>query len=133
MAGGIGLLGLPADAWAQDSVVLYASADTGSGPAHQTYPEVIHVFNSSTTTVATGVTVTFTPPKGVKIDGSCVVDHMAGGIRSYTCSLGDIAPQGTADVQFILSMTKPGDASFTADVTCNDGAATSVHLWITIS
>jgi len=132
MVGGIGLLGLPADARAQGSVVLLASADTGSGPAHSTYPQVIHVFNNGSAN-ATGVTVTFTPPKGVKIDSNCLVDHMAGGVRSYTCSLGTIAPQQTVDVSFILSMTKAGDASFTADVTCDEGSGTTVALWITIS
>jgi hypothetical protein len=30
-------------------------------------------------------------------------------------------------------MTKPGDASFTADVTCNEGAAAIIWLPITIS
>jgi len=127
MVGGIGLLGLPANARAQGSVVLEASADTGSGPARSTYPQVIHVYNSGSG-IATGVTVTFTPPKGVKIAGTCMVDRMAGGIRSYTCSLGDIAPLQTVDVSFILSTTKPGDDSFTADVTCIEGSSTSVFL-----
>jgi hypothetical protein len=132
MVWGVGLLGLTATAAAQGSVTFYVSADTGSGSTHQTYPQVIHVYNAGPSD-ATGVTVTFTPPKGVKVAGSCLVDHLSGGLRTYTCSLGTITSLQTVDVVFTVSMTKPGDASFTADVTCNEGATAIIWLPITIS
>jgi hypothetical protein len=126
------LLGLPASAQAQGSVKFVLSADTNAGPARQTYPEVIHVTNEGTED-ATGVTVTFTPPKGVKVDSDCQIDHLPGGIRSYTCLVGTIGYGQTVDVSFSISMTKPGDASFTADVTCDQLVTDSTWLWLTIS
>jgi hypothetical protein len=128
MVWGVWLLGLPANAQAQ---TLILTPDTNAGPARETYPQVIHVYNAGAD--ATGVTVTFTPPKGVKVDSDCQVDHLPGGIRSYTCSLGTIAHGDTADVFIVISLNKPGDASFTADVTCDQLVSTSTWLWIKIT
>lgn len=130
MVWGLGLVGLAANA--QGQVVFFTSADTGSGPARQTYPQVIHVYNAGLTD-ATGVTVTFTPPKGAKVDSDCLVDHSPGGLRTYTCLLDTIAPGQTADVSFSISMNKPGDASFYADVTCDQGATAGIWLWLSFS
>ena len=132
MVWGIWLLGLPASARAQGAVTLYTSADTGSGVTRQSLPQVIHVFNFGTAE-ATGVTVTFSPPKGVTVDSTCQVDHLPGGLRSYTCLVGTIAAGGSVDVSISVSMNKPGDASFTADATCDQGSSFSVPLPITIS
>jgi hypothetical protein len=132
MVWGIWLLGLPANAQTQGSVTLYVSADTGSGVVHQSLPQVIHVYNAGTAE-ATGVTVTFNPPKGVSVDSTCQVDHLPGGLRSYTCLVGTIPGGQMADVSFSVSRIKAGDASFTADVTCNEGATLSIALSITIS
>src|SRR5258705_13963257 len=80
MLGGLGLLTIPASAQTSGgAVTFFLSADTGGGPARQSYPEVIHVYNAGSTD-ATGVTVTFTPPKGMKVDSSCLVDHLPGGV-----------------------------------------------------
>src|SRR5438034_560396 len=78
-------LGLPSSAHAQ-SVSLFIYADTVPGAVRQTVgPQVIHVVNQGSAE-ATNVSVTFTPPKGAKVDSTCQVDHSPGGIRSYTCS-----------------------------------------------
>jgi hypothetical protein len=134
MMWGVGLLAQPAHAQGtQGTVTFYTSADTGSGSTRQTFPQVIHIMNASNVTEASGVTVTFTPPKGVKVDSGCLVDHMAGGLRSYTCLVGTIAPLATVDVVFSISATKAGDASFWADVACDQGTTTAVFLSIVIS
>ena len=130
MVWGICLLGLPANA--QGQVIFQTSADTSSGPARQTLPQVIHIYNAGFTD-ATGVTVTFTPPKGAKVDSNCLVNHLPGGVRSYTCLVGTIVSKQTVDISFSISMTKPGDASFTADVTCDELVTATDWLVITVS
>jgi Domain of unknown function DUF11 len=127
MVWGIWLLGVPASA--QGQVIFQTSADTNGGPPHQTYYQTIYIQNIGFEE-ATGVTVTFTPPKGLKVDSTCQVDHLPGGLRSYTCLVGNIAVGDTANVSFSISQTKAGDDSFTAEVTCDQGATASVWLWI---
>ena len=126
------MLGLPAQVHAQGAVAFQLSADTGNGPSRQTLPQVIHIMNYGTAD-ATGVTLTFTPPKGAKVDSTCQVDHMPGGLRSYTCLVGPIASGQTVDVSFILSMTKPADLSIAVDVTCDEGATAQTTLSISIN
>jgi hypothetical protein len=128
MVCGVGLFGITASAQAQVSFIL--SADTNSGPAG-TYPQTIHVYNAGTN--ATGVTVTFTPPKGVKVDSACLVDHLPGGLRSYTCLVGSITGGQTVDIAIVISMNKPGDASFYVDVACDQGVTAGMELSIILT
>jgi uncharacterized protein DUF11 len=124
------LLGLPASAHAQ-SVQFVLSADTSSGSARQTLPQVVHITNYGAE--ATGVTLTFTPPKGAKVDSTCQVDHLPGGVRTYICSVGTVATGQTVDVTFSISMIKAGDASFSVEVTCDQGDSDSIQLPISFS
>ena len=128
---GVFLLGLPGQAHAQGGAYLLLSSDTGNGPARQTYPEVIHV-NNIGSVEATGVTLTFTAPKGAKVDSSCQVDHSAGGVRTYTCSLGAIPGNSSVDVTFLFSMNKAADAVIPVDVTCDQGSTDHADLSISI-
>jgi len=82
---------------------------------------------------ATGVTVSFSLPKGMKVDGNCLVSHEAGGIRSYTCLAGDITPEQPADVTLSLSSNKPVEATEWLDVTCDSGFTAAVTLQIFIN
>src|SRR5690349_5520692 len=123
-------LGLPSSAHAQ-AVTLFIYADTVPGAAHQTVgPQVIHVVNQGSAE-ATGVAVTFTPPKGAKVDSACQVDHLPGGIRSYTCLVGALGPGQKADVTFSISMTKSNTADIGVDATCDQGTSGAL-LSITI-
>ena len=70
--------------------------------------QVIHVTNGGQL-AANGVSVTFRPPKGAKVDTACQVDHFAGGYRSYTCFVGTLTPGQTADITFSISMIKSGN------------------------
>lgn len=87
------------------------------GPARQSLLEVIHVTNGGTAE-ATGVTVTFTAPKGAKVDSVCQPDRFHG-VRSYTCLVGTIAGGQSADVTFSISMSKSGDVD--VEVTSDQG------------
>ena len=127
-----GLFTLPAPAHAQGAVTLQLSSVTGSGPARQTFPETIELANVGTAE-ATNVTLTFTPPKGAKVDSTCQVDHLPGGQRSYICSIGTLAAGDRVDVSFLFSLSKPADAAITVDVTCDQGATAVDTLWISIS
>ena len=110
------LLGLPTSAHAQP-VQIAIDATTQDGPARQPLTQVIHVTNFGGTE-ATGVTVTFTPPKGVKVDTACPFDRLHG-VRSYTCSLGTLAAGHSADITFSISMNKSGDVDL--EVVCDQG------------
>jgi|GEM_PF-3537374 len=126
------MFGLPAQAHAQGAVAFQLSADTGNGPVRQTLPQVIHVMNYGSAE-ATNVTLTFTPPKGAKVDSACQIDHLPGGLRSYTCSVGAIGGGQTVDVPFSLSMTKPAQVEIAVDVTCNEGATAQTTLYVSIN
>ena len=126
------LLGLSTSAHAQ-SVSFVISANTVSGPARQTVgPQVIQVTNDGNAE-ATGVTVTFTLPKGAKAETACQEDHLPGGVRSYTCLVGTLTPGQTADVTFSISTTKSGTADVGVDVTCDQFVSAGALLSITIS
>jgi len=125
------LLGLPNSAHAQ-SVNFVISANTVSGPARESVgPQVIRVTNDGSAE-ATGVTVTFTLPKGAKADAACQEDHLSGGVRSYTCLVGTLTTGQTAEVTFSLSMTKSGTADVGVDVTCDQFVSAGALLSITI-
>jgi hypothetical protein len=123
-------LGLPASAHAQSpSLDIYA--DTVPGPVRQAVgPQVIHVRNTGAP--ANGVSVTFTPPKGAKVDTTCQEDHLPGGLRSYTCVVGALGTGQTADVTFSISMTKSGTANVGVDVTYDQGGSAGALVSITI-
>jgi len=123
-------LGLPSSAHAQSpSLDIYA--DTVPGPARQAVgPQVIHVHNSGAP--ANGVSVTFTPPKGAKVDTTCQEDHLPGGLRSYTCVVGALGTGQTADITFAISMTKGGTANVGVDVTYDQGGSAGALVSITI-
>ena len=131
MLWGVALLGIPASVHAQGSMTFILSADTNSGSTRDALPQVVHITNTGAE--ATGVTATFTPPKGARVDGACQVDHLPGGLRTYTCSVGTLATGQTADVSFSISMTKSGDASFSVEVTCDQGVDDSISLPLVIS
>jgi Domain of unknown function DUF11 len=107
------LLGLPTSAHAQISI----DANMQSGAARQSLLQVIHVTNGGSAE-ATGVTVTFTAPKGTKVDSTCPSDRFHG-VLSYTCFVGTIPGGQTADVTFSISMNKSGDVD--VEVTCDLG------------
>jgi hypothetical protein len=81
---------------------------------------------------ANGVSVTFTPPKGAKVDTTCQEDHLPGGLRSYTCVVGALGTGQTADVTFSISMTKSGTANVGVDVTYDQGGSAGALVSITI-
>ena len=123
------LVGLPASAHAQ-SVSFDIVGTTSSGPARQMVgPQVIKVTNSGQEE-ATGVTVTFSPPKGAKVDSACQVDHLPGGYRSYTCSVGSLTPGQSIEITFSISMTASGDVG--VEVTCDQPVSAGALLSITI-
>lgn len=124
------LLGLSTSAQAQ-SVGFVIGATVVNGPARQSLPQVIHVTNVGGAE-ATNVTVTFTPPKGARVDTTCQVDHLPGGFRSYTCSVGSLIPGQTADVSFSISMLKSGDFNFGVDVNCDQPVSAGALFSITI-
>jgi hypothetical protein len=119
-------LGSPSSAHAQ-SVQIAIDATTRDGPAREALPQVIHVTNQGTAE-ATGVTVTFTPPKGAKVDTACQFDRLHG-VGSYTCLVGTLPAGQTADVTFLVSMHKSGDVG--VEVTCDQGTFVAL-LSITI-
>ena len=121
------LLGLSTSAHAQ-SVQIAIDSTTLAGPAHQDLSQVIHVTNIGGAE-ATGVTVTFTAPKGAKVDTACQFDRFHG-LRSYTCSLGTLTAGQTADVTFSISMAKSGDVGVA--VTCDQPGTFLALLSITI-
>jgi hypothetical protein len=108
------LLGLPASAHAQIAI----DATTQDGPAHQSLYQVIHITNQGTAE-ANGVIVTFTAPKGAKVDTACVFDRVHG-VGTYTCLVGTLPGGQTADVPFSISMSKSGEVD--VEVTCDQGA-----------
>jgi len=110
------LLGLPASADAQ-SAQIDIEGPAVNGPAHQALPQVIHLTNV-TGVDAKNVTVTFTVPKGTKVDSTCLFDRVHG-VGSYTCSLGTLPGGGKAEVYFSISMNKSGDVG--VEVTCDEG------------
>ena len=122
MVCGIGLFGITVSAQGQESLTL--SSRISYGPPGS-YPEVIHIYNG---TDVTGVKVTFTPPKGVKVLNDCLVDHLPGGLRSYTCSVGSIPALQGADFVIVISMNKPGDASFYVNVACDQCVTSGIGL-----
>jgi hypothetical protein len=109
-------LGLPTSAHAQSGQIAIDDT-TQSGPPRQSLPQVIHITNQGTGE-ATNVTVTFTPPKGTKVDSVCQFDRFHG-VGSYTCLVGTIAGGQTVDVTFSISMNKSGDVG--VEVNCNEG------------
>jgi hypothetical protein len=123
-------LGLPTIAHGQ-SPSLNIYADTVPGPARRAVgPQVIHVHNNGAP--ATGVSVTFTPPKNAKVDTTCQEDHLPGGYRSYTCLVGSLGSGETADVTFSISMIKSGVADVGVDVTYDQGGSAGALISITI-
>ena len=125
------LLGLPTGAHAQ-SPSFDIWAETTPGSVRQIVgPQIIHVHNNGG--AATGVSVTFTPPKGAKVDTTCQEDHLPGGVRSYTCLIGAVGPGQSTEVTFSISMTKSGTANVSVDVTCDQGGDAGALVSITIS
>ena len=125
------LVGLPTSAHAQ-SPSFDIWAETTPGSVRQAVgPQVIHVHNSGVP--ATGVSVTFTPPKGAKVDTTCQEDHLPGGIRSYTCLLGSLGTGQTEEITFSISVTKSGTANVGVDVTSDQGGSSGALVSITIS
>jgi hypothetical protein len=130
--GGVGMVG---GAWLGSGSACAQSinitASTIPGPTRQTLPQVIHVRNQGAD--ATGVTVTFTPDKGAKVDSTCQVDHLPGGIRSYTCLIGTLLAGDTIDIPFSISMTKSGNVDISVEATCDQaltfGALLSVMIF----
>jgi hypothetical protein len=122
---GSSLLALPAYA---DSSLTVDPIPALTGTVRSSLTLTIHVSGE-----ATGVTVSFSLPKGMKVDGNCLVSHEAGGIRSYTCLAGDITPEQPADVTLSLSSNKPVEATEWLDVTCDSGFTAAVTLQIFIN
>jgi len=109
-------LGLPASTHAQ-VVQIDIEGPAVNGPAHQALAQVIHLTNSSGAE-ASNVTVTFTAPKGAKVDSTCQFDRVHG-VGSYTCYVGTLPAGGKAEVDFSISLNKSGDVG--VEVTCNEG------------
>jgi len=108
------LLGLPTSAHAQSLAI---DPLTQNGPARQPLTQVIRVTNQGGPD-ATNVTVTFTVPKGAKVDSTCQFDRFHG-VGSYTCLVGTLASRQTIDVPFTISMGKSGEVA--VEVTCDQG------------
>lgn len=89
--------------------------DVQNGSTHQPLNQTIHIANVSPYP-ATNVMVTFRAPKGAKVDSDCLVDHLPGGLRSYTCSLGTIQPGQEAQIDFSISMNQSGTFDVTVQV-----------------
>jgi len=109
-------LGLPTSAHAQ-AVKISIDSTTHAGPPRQSLLQIIHVTNDGTTE-ATNVTVTFTAPKGAKVDSACQLDRFHG-VRSYSCYVGTLPGGQTADVTFSISMNKSEDVG--VEVTSDQG------------
>lgn len=109
-------LGLPASAHAQTVQIAIDSTPQG-GPPRQSLLQVIHVTNQGTGD-ATNVTVTFTAPKGAKVDSACQLDRFHG-VRSYSCFVGTITGGGAIDVTFSISMNKSDNVG--VEVDCDQG------------
>ena len=120
-------LGLTASAHAQSFDIM---ANTQNGPVRDPAAQVVHVTNVGQFE-ATNVTVTFRAPKGAKVDCDCQVEHFPGGLRSYTYSVGSLAPGEKADITFWFSMTKSGDYGVIVQV-IGDLASAAALLQITI-
>ena len=110
------VLGLPASSHAQ-SVQIAIDGTTHGGPPRQSLVQVIHVTNQGTAE-ATNVTVTFTAPKGAKVDSACQLDRFHG-VRSYSCFVGALPGGQSVDVPFSISMNKSDDVG--VEVTCDQG------------
>jgi hypothetical protein len=76
------------------------------------------------------VTVTFTVPKGSKVDSACQFDRFHG-VSSYTCVVGTgtLTAGQTVDVPFTISMGKSGEVA--VEVNCTQGSFVS-SLLVTI-
>ena len=111
-----GLVGLPASAHAQSIAI---DPITQNGPARQPLTQIIRVTNQGGPN-ATGVTVTFTVPKGAKVDSACQFDRFHG-VGSYTCTVGTgtLGAGDTVDIPFTISMGKSSQVS--VEVTCDQG------------
>ena len=120
------LLGLAASAHAQTFDIVPV---TQNGPAHQSLAQTIHITNLSQNT-ASNVMVTFRAPKGTKVDSDCQVDHLPGGLRSYSCALGSISPGQEADINFSFSTNQSGTFDITVQV---NGDQVSGGGWFTIT
>jgi hypothetical protein len=110
------VLGLAASAHAQ-SVQIAIDDSTQGGPPRQSLLQVIHVTNQGTAE-ATNVTVTFTAPKGAKVDSACQLDRFHG-VRSYSCFVGTLTGGQTVNVPFSISLNKSDDVA--VEVTCDQG------------
>lgn len=108
------LLALPTSAHAQIAI----DSSMHDGPAHQSLDQVIHVTNIGTSDI-TGVTVTFTAPKGTKVDNTVCQSDRFHGVLSYTCLVGTIPGGHAVDVTFSISMNKSGDVG--VEVTSDQG------------
>ena len=108
------LLGLPTSAHAQSIAI---DPMTQNGPARQPLTQIIRVTNQGTGE-ATNVTVTFTAPKGAKVDSACQLDRFHG-VRSYSCFVGTVPGGQTVDVPFSISMNKSEDVG--VEVTADQG------------
>jgi len=121
------LLGLPTSAHAQ-SIAIDAAGQPGS--ARQPVTQVVGITNQGGPD-ATHVTVTFTVPKGAKVDSACQFDRFHG-TGSYTCVVGTgtLAQGQTVYVPFTISMGKSGEVG--VEVTCDQGTFVGSPLLITI-
>jgi len=110
------LLGLPTSAHAQSIGI---DPVTQPGPPRQPVTQVVGITNQGGPD-ATHVTVTFTVPKGSKVDSTCQFDRFHG-VGSYTCPVGTgtLAAGQTVYVPFTISMGKSGEV--TVEVTCDQG------------
>ena len=110
------LVGLPASAHAQSIAI---DPITQNGPARQPLTQIIRVTNQGGAD-ANHVTVTFTVPKGSKVDSSCQFDRFHG-VGSYTCTVGTgtLTTGQTVDIPFTIAMGKSGEISL--EVTCDQG------------
>jgi len=118
------LLGLPTSVHAQSITI---DPLTQNGPARQPLTQVIRVTNQGGPD-ATGVTVTFTVPKGAKVDSACQFDRLHG-VGSYNCVLGTLAAGQEVNIPFTISMNKSGEVG--VEVTCDQGTVVG-SLLITI-
>lgn len=125
IAGGT-LLALASSASAQSTQIIISPLPQ-DGPSHQPLTQVIRVTNMGGAD-ATGLTVTFTVPKGAKVDSPCQFDRFHG-VGSYTCLVGSLQKGQTAEVTFSISMNKSDDIS--VEATCDQGTF-SESLSITI-
>jgi hypothetical protein len=115
-----GLLGLPTSAHAQSlPPALDITVTPLTGPAHQATAQMITITHTGGGP-ATNMTVTFTVPKGAKVDSACQLDRFHG-VSSYSCFVGDLTT-GAIFVPLTLSMSKSGEIS--VEVTCDQGSFT---------